>query len=218
MPEPIYAWPFNPLFAFRVMSSRCHRSVVDGGYSGHFYPITCVFDVRVLSAIYCRVMNMKKICFMLISILAFSVISIIGCGSNDSQTLDDDLASSQIEEDPVQIINPSGVFTVDDVVTAGWKKSKELSPETLPGATSVWYGFYNQRDVEVRIYETHADALGSGMGPADDATGRGKPAPFAVGGISATRMSYTTYAVVGNLILLCEIKIEDCQNLLDAIK
>ena len=174
--------------------------------------------MRVVIAIYCRVMKIKKICFMVMSIMAFSVISLFGCGSNDSEALGDASYSSPIEQDSVQIINPSGVFTVDDVVRAGWKKSKQLSPETLPDATSVWYGFYNQRDVEVRIYETHAAVLGSGMGPADDATGRGKPAPFAVGGISANRMSYTTYAVLGNLILLCEIKIEDCQNLLDTIK
>ena len=174
--------------------------------------------MRIVIAIYCGVMTIKKIRFMLMSVLAFSVISIIGCGSNDTETLGDASYSSESEEDPVQIINPSGVFTADDVVTAGWKKSKQLSPETLPDAVSVWYGFYNQRDVEVRIYETHAAALSSGMGPADDATGRGKPAPFAVGGISATRMSYTTYAIVGNLILLCEVKIEDCQGLLDTIK
>ena len=174
--------------------------------------------MRIVIAIYCRVMTIKKIRFMLMSVLAFSVISIIGGGSNATETLGDASYSSESEEDPVQIINPSGVFTADDVVTAGWKKSKQLSPETLPDATSVWYGFYNQRDVEVRIYETHAAALSSGMGPADDATGRGKPAPFAVGGISATRMSYTTYAIVGNLILLCEVKIEDCQGLLDTIK
>ena len=174
--------------------------------------------MRIVIAIYCRVMKIKKIRFMLMSVLAFSVISIIGCGSNDTETLGDASYSSESEKDPVQIINPSGVFTADDVVTAGWKKSKQLSPETLPDATNVWYGFYNQRDVEVRIYETHAAALSSGMGPADDATGRGKPAPFAVGGISATRMSYTTYAIVGNLILLCEVKIEDCQGLLDTIK
>ena len=172
----------------------------------------------VVIAIYCGVMKIKKICFMVMSIMAFSVISLFGCGSNGSEALGDASYSSPIEQDSVQIINPSGVFTVDDVVRAGWKKSKQLSPETLPDVKGVWYGFYNQRDVEVRIYETHAAALGSGMGPADDATGRGKPAPFAVGGISATRMSYTTYAVVGNLILLCEIKIEDCQNLLDTIK
>ena len=163
-------------------------------------------------------MTIKKIRFMLMSVLAFSVISIIGCGSNDTETLGDASYSSESEEDPVQIINPRGVFTADDVVTAGWKKSKQLSPETLPDASSVWYGFYNQRDVEVRIYKTHETAVSSGMGPADDATGRGKPAPFAVGGISATRMSYTTYAIVGNLILLCEVKIEDCQGLLDTIK
>ena len=174
--------------------------------------------MRIVIAIYCGIMTIKKIRFMLMSVLAFSVILIIGCGSNDTETLGDASYSSESEKDPVQIINPSGVFTADDVVTAGWKKSKQLSPETLPDATSVWYGFYNQRDVEVRIYETHAAALSSGMGPADDATGRGKPAPFAVGGISATRMSYTTYAIVGNLILLCEVKIEDCQGLLDTIK
>ena len=174
--------------------------------------------MRIVIAIYCRVMTIKKIRFMLMSVLAFSVISIIGCGSNDTETLGDASYSSESEEDPVQIINPSGVFTADDVVTAGWKKSKQLSTETLPDAVSAWYGFYKQRDVEVRIYETHAAALSSGMGPADDATGRGKPAPFAVGGISATRMSYTTYAIVGNLILLCEVKIEDCQGLLDTIK
>lgn len=168
--------------------------------------------------IYCRVMTTKKFHFMLISAVVFWATLIIGCGSSETETLGGASYSSQLEEDSVQVINPSGVFTVDDVVTAGWKKSKQLSPETLLDASSVWYGFYNQRDVEVRIYKTHETAVSSGMGPADDATGRGKPAPFAVGGISATRMSYTTYAIVGNLILLCEVKIEDCQGLLDTIK
>ena len=122
------------------------------------------------------------------------------------------------EPDTVQILQPGRVFTVDDVAAAGWKKSKELSAFILPDATSVWYGFYQQRDVEVRIYESHDSAISSGAGPADVATGRGKPAPFAVGGISATRTSYTTYAIVGNLVMLCEIKIEDCQALLDGIQ
>jgi hypothetical protein len=34
---------------------------------------------------------------------------------------------------------------------------------------------------------------------------------------TSTRTSYLTYAIVGNLILLCEIKIEDCQGLIDGI-
>jgi hypothetical protein len=152
-----------------------------------------------------------------VAVLALSMIAVVGCGSGDSGASTDSSAA-EIEEDPVQILQPGGIFTVDDVVAAGWKNSKELSPETLPDALSVWYGFYSQRDVEVRIYESHELALSSGKPPADEATGRGKPAPFSVGGISATRTSYTTYAIVGNLILLCEIKIEDCQGLLEAIE
>ena len=122
------------------------------------------------------------------------------------------------EEDSVQILQPNAVFTVANVETAGWKNSKELSPETLPDATSVWYGFYQQRDVEVRVYESQGAAIASGQGIADVATGRRKPAPFASGGISSTRTSYSAYAIVGNLILLCEIKIEDCQGLIVGIE
>ncbi|MEE8045497.1 MAG: DUF6810 family protein [Dehalococcoidia bacterium] len=158
--------------------------------------------------------RVKLFTALAISILALA--AVVGCGSGDGDVPSDTPAIS--DEDPVQILQPGGVFTVDDVVAAGWKNSKELSPETLADAMSVWYGFYNQRDVEVRVYESHELALNSGKPPADEATGRGKPAPFAVGGISATRTSYTTYAIVGNLILLCEVKIEDCQGLLDGIE
>jgi len=34
---------------------------------------------------------------------------------------------------------------------------------------------------------------------------------------TTTRTSYLSYGIVGNMILLCEIKIEDCQGLLDDI-
>ncbi|MCZ6538676.1 MAG: hypothetical protein O6922_02465 [Chloroflexi bacterium] len=143
------------------------------------------------------------------------VVSPASCGSSDGGTAG---SATNADEEPVLMLQPNGVFTVDDVVAAGWKKSKELSLGILPDATGVWYGFYNQRDVEVRIYASHDLAISSGMGPADDATARGKPAPFAVGGISATRTSYGTYGIVGNLVLLCEVKIEDCEGLLNAIR
>lgn len=159
--------------------------------------------------------ELKRLLSVLIALTTVALIA--GCGSSGGGATED-TAPVEPEAESVRVLQPGGVFTVDSVAEAGWKKSKALSPDTLPDATSVWYGFYNQRDVEVRIYATHDLAVSSGMGPADDATGRGKPAPFAVGGISATRKSYGTYAVVGNLVLLCEVKIEDCEGLLNSIK
>ena len=153
---------------------------------------------------------------LLIVVLAVISIFAAACGSSGS-TEPVGESISEPEFDAVQITLPNGVFTADDVAVAGWKKSKELSPDTLPDVASVWYGFYEQRDVEVRVYETQAEAISSGQEIADVATGRRKPAPFASGGISSTRTSYSTYAIVGNLILLCEIKIEDCQSLIDGI-
>ena len=153
---------------------------------------------------------------LLIVVLAVISIFAAACGSSGStEPVGESISEPELYA--VQITLPNGVFTADDVAVAGWKKSKELSPDTLPDVASVWYGFYEQRDVEVRVYETQAEAISSGQEIADVATGRRKPAPFASGGISSTRTSYSTYAIVGNLILLCEIKIEDCQSLIDGI-
>jgi hypothetical protein len=44
------------------------------------------------------------------------------------------------------------------------KKSKEISAETLHDVESVWYGFYNQRDVEIRIYESDEAGMNSSTG------------------------------------------------------
>ena len=143
----------------------------------------------------------------------------LGCSSSDDKNQENESGSSQPEEGIVQILSPNGLYTIDDIIAAGWKKSKELSPETLPDATSVWYGFYKKRDVEVRIYESHDSAINSGIGPAEEATGMGKPDRTGEGaGFFMTRMTYAAYAVVGNLVLMCELDIQDCQGLIDNIK
>ena len=161
-------------------------------------------------------MSIRKFFWMTVFVLSLAVF--VACGTTGES--DSAGAENIVEEvgEPVPILKPDDIFTVDDVVAAGWKKSKELSPETLPGASSVWYGFYQQRDVEVRVYESQASAISDGQEIADVATGRRKPTPFASGGISSTRTSYSAYGIVGNLILLCEIKIEDCQGLLESIE
>ena len=159
--------------------------------------------------------------FLLLIVLAVMSISVVACGSSNSDgSASDSVADPDL--DAIQITLPDGVFTADDVAAVGWKKSKELSPETLPGVTSVWYGFYQQRDVEVRVYESQGEAISLGQEIADVASGRRKPNTMIDSGAitnaqTNTRKSYLSYAIVGNLILLCEIKIEDCQSLLDGI-
>ena len=151
---------------------------------------------------------------LLLIALAVVSITLIACGSSNG----DGSASDSVAEpvlDAIQMTLPDSVFTADDVAAVGWKKSKELSSETLPGATSVWYGFYEQRDVEVRVYESQGEAISLGQDLADTATGRNKPQSTTL--LSRTWTSYLSYAIVGNLILLCEVKIEDCQSLLDGI-
>ena len=159
--------------------------------------------------------------FLLLIVLAVMSISVVACGSSNSDgSASDSVADPDL--DAIQITLPDGVFTADDVAAVGWKKSKELSPETLPGVTSVWYGFYQQRDVEVRVYESQDEAISVGQELADLHSGRRKPSSMIDSGAitnaqTNTRTSYLSYAIVGNLILLCEIKIEDCQSLLDGI-
>jgi hypothetical protein len=164
-------------------------------------------------------MHKIKFLLLLVVLAAFSIAGVACGSSNGDESVSDSAVESEF--DAVQITLPDGVFTADDVAAVGWKKSKELSPETLPGATSVWYGFYQQRDVEVRVYESQGDAISLGQDLADVASGRRKPNTMIDTGTTnaqtTTRTSYLSYAIVGNLILLCEIKIEDCQGLLDDI-
>jgi len=158
--------------------------------------------------------NTPKIVLLVALALAAISIPVIACESSNGDGSASDLVADP-ELDAIQMTLPDSVFTTDDVAAAGWKKSKELSSETLPGATSVWYGFYQQRDVEVRVYESQGEAISLGQDLADTTTGRNKPQLTSMQ--NGTRTSYMSYAIVGNLILLCEIKIEDCQSLLDGI-
>ncbi len=155
----------------------------------------------------------RRIALLLLPLL---VIAAVACGSDGGS--EQPAGSSDGEAlEPVPVLKTDRTFTIEQLEDAGWKNSKELSAETLPNAESAWYGFYNRRDVEVRVYSSHESAVADGTGPADEATGRGKPAPFAVGGISATRTSYGAYAIVGNLVVLCEVQISECIDLLESL-
>jgi len=128
-------------------------------------------------------------------------------------------------------------YTVDDVVAAGWTRSKELPAETLPQAIEVWYGFFDKRDVEVRVYRSAEDALEHGVGPAQEAVEGGErtfgenrallrlqygyEGKWTPGELSDMlpnlRKRYAAYLVVRNLVMLCEKDARPCETLASQI-
>ena len=123
-------------------------------------------------------------------------------------------------------------YTIDDVAAAGWTKSKQFPTETLPQASEIWYGFFEGKDIEVRVYASEEDALEHGAGPAQDAVDRGErtfgenrallrllyaDGMWTSGELSDMQSSlktrYAAYLVVDNLVMLCETDLGACENL-----
>ena len=131
-------------------------------------------------------------------------------------------------------INPiDDIFTYESLTNSGFKKSKSYKIDELPEATSAYYGWKEvgtegRKDFEIRIYNTHQDAVEFGKFFAEEATGedaiirkgdaswkegikdrRTISTPTDGGSIGAAIGSksspkYGDYIIYGNLIILCE--------------
>lgn len=121
----------------------------------------------------------------------------------------------QTEGIPVSaVVRPDRIYSMDDLVDAGYKKSKQFDVETVSEAQDVWYGFFNQKDIEVRVYESHADALEFGVDPAEEAIGhKAGQRDYLIPVVNL----YPAYMVVGNLVMLCERELAVCQALVDKL-
>ncbi|GEM_PF-833576 len=142
---------------------------------------------------------------------ATALFALAACGGN----ADSDSVVPPAAEPTAPVLLPESMFTVDDLVAAGWKKSKQIDATSLPPAIAVWYGFYDQRDIEVRIYGSHDDAKGPGAQSADAAVTR-SPNSNIGGGIitsAGNRVQYHAYTVVGNLVVLCQQDVDVCLRL-----
>ena len=108
---------------------------------------------------------------------------------------------------------------MDSFVNAGFKKSKEFSTETVPEATSIWYGFYSRRDIEIRFCDSHEQAADPGVVSAQAAvdrspnTNRDGAALFA----SGQRTSHDDFMVAGKAVILCQTDISACVDLVGSI-
>ncbi len=143
------------------------------------------------------------------------------CGSESPAPAEESVpaAASETEVESA-VVRAGDVFTLDSFATAGWKKSKEYSTETLPGATEVWYGFYNQKDIEIRFYPDHQTAVAQGGPSATEAVetavkrSRGGLLLDFSGGSFTGRGAHV---IAGNAVLMCELELATCEVLLDRL-
>ena len=153
----------------------------------------------------------------LLSLLFISaaLIALVACGSSDSDSPNDTVSTTNDGEEVALILRIDEVFTVENFEAAGFKLSKEFDIDTVPLATNVYYGFADRRDIEIRKYATHADAMSAGVESALAILGR-SPASNSAGGIITSgnnRTSYHAYLVAGNMVMLCQTDISVCENL-----
>ena len=157
--------------------------------------------------------------FLLVIVLAIVSLS-IACdsGSDSGGTNTEAMGADNDFAEVSRILLPGKLFTLDDYVAAGWKKSKQYDTETVPQSTDIWYGFFNTKDIEVRFYNSHDIASGAGFESAATVIEKdsfSKVAPNKAGGSAVTK--YKAFAVVGNTVILCELSVDSCIALVDAL-
>ena len=154
----------------------------------------------------------------LVALAVAAAITLVACGGGEPDA-------------PLErVIDDSRIFTVDDLRAAGMKASKQYDVAELPGGVDAWYGFVRDatgpRDVEVRFYASHADAVALGTKLADEASGDDAlvdedTATWVVGVKDRIRLSsggtadlaawsgkrrpnYADFVIFGNMVLLCQ--------------
>ena len=155
-------------------------------------------------------------------ITVFAVISMFGCSVNDQKASDVNPSTGETRdqaEGKWLISQPNSFYTFEDLIAAGWKKSDQLSTETLERATDAWYGFYKQKDIEIRFYKSRQEAREFGIEPAVETINKSGGARDGAHAVWTPNISmYGAYAVVGNLVMMCELELGSCESLVDALK
>ena len=145
--------------------------------------------------------------------IALTALALTACGSSDSASVS--VSTFNDGEEQVPILRIDETFTIENFEAGGFKLSKEFDTDTVPLAANVYYGFADQRDIEIRKYASHADAMSAGVESALIVLGRSPPSNSAGGIITSNnnRTSYHAYLVAGNMVLLCQTDLTACETL-----
>jgi hypothetical protein len=184
-------------FAFRYHSDKIDRLFQEGS--------ACMEHLPQFSQFILTRTGLALVTLLLVS-------GVVACGGGGSSSSSE---GDAVDEDGVRLTTRSEAsYKIDDLVSVGFKKNRQFPTDTVPGTTDIWYGFFSQRDIEVRFYDSHADAIAMGTGPAETIIARtaGQRDPL----IPVVNL-YPAYAIVGNMVMLCERQISTCQALIDVL-
>ena len=179
----------------------------------------------------------QNLLFLAIATVIALVPMMAACGNSNGSAQSASGAESAGE---LRIIDDPRLITVDDLTGLGMKVGKAYDVATLEGATSASLLFWRVNgtavEYEVRLYQTHADAVNLGTDPAQE--GSGPDAIIDVGvatykeGIRDRRTifdfraepkpKYGAYGIYANMVMLCEGRDDAeawtrCQALIDQL-
>ena len=144
------------------------------------------------------------------------VVVVVASACTDVERADISVEDAADAPTSSSIFHVDRIFTTDSFVAAGWKKSKEYDTATVPESTEIWYGFFNQKDIEIRFYQSHESALEHGVPLAEESLQM--DAGARIGGVNTVRTGYSAYAVAGNAVMLCELDLSSCETLINALE
>jgi len=161
-------------------------------------------------------------------ILVIGMLLLGACGGDAAST---DGAGRASPSESQKVIASDRVYAIEDLLATGFKKSKQYDVEGLPEATAAVAGFwgpdpYKRKDLEIRFYASHADAVEHGTAMAEEASGEDalldeETATWKVGVKDRKKLAsggsddlaawsgtvkpkYADFAVFGNMVILCE--------------
>ncbi|MAU56400.1 MAG: hypothetical protein CL899_05645 [Dehalococcoidia bacterium] len=138
---------------------------------------------------------------------ALSILIVLACGQSSNENTEPEI--DEIKTSLVKFENRT--FNVDDFSNTGWKKNKKLDNTGFSHTEEIWYGFFNRKDFEVWIYDSHAKAIEHGKTYAEEAINKN---PTNRDPTNPTEIRYYAYAILGNALVLCESQLADCEELI----
>ena len=185
--------------------------------------------------------NIRRPNQMLLVLAIATLIALVpimaACGNSNNDSSSASGAESAGEQ---RIIDSPRSITVDDLTGLGMKVGKEYDVATLEGATSASLLFWRVNgtavEYEVRLYQSHTDAVNLGTAPAQEGSGPDAIIDVDVAtykeGIRDRRTifdfraepkpKYGAYGIYANMVMLCEGRDDAeawtrCQALIDQL-